>query len=128
MLAVFIGILMQAASAPPPTDASPATAPYAARADYRQWPSAYDWYLATPNLVRGRGVEGRAVLRCKINDIGDLAGCKIVEETPKGLGFGKAAMALRTKTRMQPTPKGQTRWVLVPFAWTKTGPYIPPSL
>jgi TonB family protein len=128
MLATVVRILMQAVSASPSPAEAPPSVPYATRADYRQWPSAYDWYLATPNLVRGRGVGGRAVLRCKINDIGDLAGCKIVEETPKGLGFGKAAMALRTKTRMQPTPKGQTRWVLVPFAWPKTGPYVPPSL
>jgi len=125
MKSVLFAALLQAAAL---SGSSPETAGYAAKADYRQWPSAYDWYLATPKIVHGQGLAGRAVLLCKINDFGDLARCKVKEEAPEGYGFGKAAMALRSKIKMVPTPKGQERWVLVPFKWTKQGPYLPPSL
>jgi protein TonB len=108
--------------------AAPDDAPVAAQADYRQWPSAYDWYLATPTLVHSRGLTGRAVLLCKVNDFGDLARCKVVEEDPKGFGLGRAAMRLRSKVRMVPTPKGQERWLRIPFKWGERGPYLPPTL
>jgi hypothetical protein len=107
---------------------SPAEAPVATKADYRKWPSSYDWYLATPQAVHSMGKAGRAVLRCKVTDFGDLARCKIAEEDPKGFGFGKAAMRLRTSIKMTPTPKGQERWLLIPFSWDKGEPYLPPTL
>jgi hypothetical protein len=107
---------------------TPEAAVMATRADYRQWPSAYDWYLDTPQLVLSKGLAGSAVLRCKVNDFGDLARCKVHTQDPRGYGFGKAAMKLRTKIKMTPTPKGQERWVLVPFRWGEQGPYLAPGL
>lgn len=100
----------------------------AVKADYRQWPSSYDWYLATPEAVHSTGKAGHATLRCKVNDFGDLAKCEVAEEDPKGFGFGKAAMKLRTRVKMVPTPKGQERWLLIPFRWDAGGPYLPPTL
>lgn len=61
--------------------ATPETAAFAVKADYRQWPSSYDWFLATPEAVHSAGKAGRAVLRCKVNDFGDLARCEVAEET-----------------------------------------------
>ena len=107
--------------------ATPETAVRATREDYRQWPSAYDWYLATPQLVQSRGLAGRAVLLCKVSDQGALARCRVAEEDPKNVGFGKAAMKLRTKIRMVPPPKGQERWLLVPFRWDERGPHHQPA-
>lgn len=108
--------------------ASAPEAAMAVKADYRQWPSSYDWFLATPEAVHSGGKAGRAVLRCKVNDFGDLAKCQVAEEDPKGFGFGKAAMKLRTKVKMVPTPKGQERWLLIPFRWEAGGPYLPPNI
>jgi len=119
----MISLLLAAALA----GATPETAVVAETSDYRQWPSAYDWYLATPESVHARGLAGRAVLLCKATDLGILAKCKVQEEEPKGAGFGRAAMSLRTKIKMVPTPKGQAKWVLVPFRWDKRGPYLPPQ-
>jgi TonB family protein len=130
MLGVVIAMLLQgpAATAPAaPAGATPETAVLAGRGDYRVWPSAYDWYLATPQLVHSHGLAGRVVLLCKVTDFGDLARCSVKEETPRGYGFGRAAMTLRQKVKMVPTPKGQTRWVLVPFAWDKSEPYNQPG-
>lgn len=37
-------------------------------------------------------------------------------------------MKLRTKVKMVPTPKGQDRWLPIPFRWDAGGPYLPPTL
>jgi len=121
MIALLFATLLQASAA------APDTATYASKSDYRVVPSAYDWYLATPQLVHGRGLAGKVTLLCKVTDFGDLARCQVKDEEPKGYGFGKAAKTLSTKMKMVPTPKGETRWLLVPFAWERGGPYLPPS-
>jgi len=120
MVALLASTLLQAAAVAD-------TAPYARQADYRVVPSDYDWYLATPALVRGRGLAGKVTLLCKVNDLGDLARCRIKDEDPKGYGLGRAAKTLSTKMKMVPTPKGEQRWLLIPFAWDKTRPYLPPQ-
>lgn len=108
--------------------ATPEVAAMAQATDYRQWPSAYDWYLATPQNVHAKGLAGRVVLVCKVTDFGVLAHCKVREETPQGEGFGKAALKLSSKIKMRPTPKGETRWLLVPIRWGEQSPFLPPSL
>jgi hypothetical protein len=45
-----------------------------------------------PFEARLRAVSARVVLRCRARADGSLEPCAIVEETPKGLGFGKAAV------------------------------------
>jgi TonB family protein len=128
MLTVLFTVLLQAqAPAAEAAGSTPETAAYATRDDYRLWPSPLDWYLATPQQVHSTGASGRAVLLCKINSIGDLARCKVVEEAPSGLGFGRAAMKLRSKMKMVVPPAGQDRWVLVPFRWDPRGPYLQPG-
>lgn len=121
----MLAFLIAAAVAAP--GSTPETAVMATRADYRQWPSGYDSYLATPQLVLAQGKAGSATLRCKVTDLGILARCQVHAEDPEGYGFGKAAMKLRSKMKMTPTPKGQERWVLVPFRWSAAGPYLPPT-
>jgi len=122
----MLPLLLAAAVAAPGT--TPETATPAKLADYGQWPSAYDWYLATPQIIQSRGLAGHATLRCKVNDVGRLARCQVVDESPKGVGFGKAAMTLRSKVRMTPVSKGEQRWLLIPFKWGEQGPYLAPTL
>ena len=47
-------------------------------------------------------VKGSAVLDCKVALSGSLYGCAVVQELPKGYGFGGAAAALSQSFRMTP--------------------------
>jgi TonB family protein len=58
---------------------------------------------AFPQKARDAKVaSGRAVLDCKADHAGFLVDCAVSEETPAGLGFGAAAMALVGKLRVNP--------------------------
>jgi hypothetical protein len=50
-----------------------------------------DYY---PAKARAAGVEGTAALKCDMTERHALQGCSLVSESPKGWGFGAAAMAL----------------------------------
>jgi periplasmic protein TonB len=47
-------------------------------------------------------VEGRAVIRCTVTVAGTLTACAIVQEQPRGYGFGRAAIQLSPYFRMTP--------------------------
>lgn len=57
---------------------------------------------AFPKRALQQGVEGRAQFRCIVNDAGALTGCKVTSETPKGYGFGEAALSLSNYFTMSP--------------------------
>jgi protein TonB len=46
-------------------------------------------------------IDGRAVIRCKLDDQGLLADCVVIAEEPAGHGFGEAALKLSGKFRAQ---------------------------
>lgn len=48
------------------------------------------------------GKGGRAVIGCTVSVQGALHGCTVVSETPAGLGFGAAAIALTPQLLMKP--------------------------
>jgi protein TonB len=51
---------------------------------------------------------GRAVLTCRIGLDTRLEGCRVVQETPPGRGFGQAALASSVHFRFRPpTENGQ---------------------
>jgi protein TonB len=54
-----------------------------------------------PNAARD-GVTGYAQLSCSVRVDGTLTGCAVVEESPGGAGFGRAAMRLSRDFRMSP--------------------------
>ena len=55
-----------------------------------------------PSRAAEREQEGRATISCKVTASGNLTGCSIVSESPKGAGFGSAAMQLSRLFRMSP--------------------------
>jgi protein TonB len=48
------------------------------------------------------GVEGRAVLSCRVTVDGAVAGCRVTSLAPEGSGFGEAALKLSRFFRMSP--------------------------
>jgi hypothetical protein len=53
-------------------------------------------------------VEGRAQIRCRIDEFGKLQDCTVSNEAPLGLGFGQAAVAMSGAFLMRPmTRDGQ---------------------
>lgn len=63
--------------------------------------------------------EGGALLACRATAKGQLRDCRVVYETPRGAGFGKAALGLAGRMKMKPTTDGQPRSdeLLIPVAF-----------
>jgi TonB family protein len=56
-----------------------------------------------PDLAYSKGVEsGHVLLQCPVSADGAIESCWIVNETPKDVGFGQAALASAVKARLQP--------------------------
>jgi len=61
-----------------------------------------------PAKAKVAGVlSGRAVVRCVVLATGVLTGCQAVEETPTGLGFGDALVAVTGEMVMSPWSDGE---------------------
>ena len=56
-----------------------------------------------PPAAKSAHAEGQAVIRCKRDEHLALTGCTLVSESPSGLGFGAAALAMAA--RSPPNPK-----------------------
>lgn len=83
--------------------APPAKAPAViAHPDWIQRPSASQMMRAYPDAALERGVSGSASLSCSVRVDGTLTDCRIGEETPARMGFGRAAMGLSRHFRMSP--------------------------
>jgi TonB family protein len=67
-------------------------------------PSGDDVAAVYPNGAIDRGLSGYALLDCKVKPDGQMEDCNVVEETPRGLGFGDAALKLVPKFLMKVGP------------------------
>jgi TonB family protein len=80
---------------------------------------------------QGAGVEGYVVLHCAVERDGRVLGCQVIKEDPEGRGFGRAALKLAGKFRLEPE-LARTRhegelWVDVPIRLPPgggTGPHV----
>lgn len=88
--------------------------------DFPVWAAAPDFDdLGRAYPAKGGGAEGYAAAHCHVQRSGELTGCFIIKETPKGRGFGDAALSLAPRFRVarelasipHPTPL----WVDVPI-------------
>jgi TonB family protein len=79
-------------------------------------PKAEDRAAVAPSAV-AHGIGGRAVVHCHVEDSGALSGCRSIEETPPGEGFGAAALALAPKFRREPPGKSDNRDVNYVVDW-----------
>lgn len=55
-----------------------------------------------PSLAAKKRVNGSAKMECVVTPAGTLKSCKVVSESPPGLGYGAAALALAPVFKLQP--------------------------
>lgn len=95
--------------------------PVIRRPDWIRRPSNDAFYSVYPKRALRRELGGRAVITCKVDAEGMLAGCSILNEEPAGEGFGDAALALAPLFRMRSqTPNcepSEGATVTIPFTW-----------
>jgi TonB family protein len=73
-------------------------------ADAAQWAHRATWddvARVYPAKARRHGVEGMALVACRVTTDGALADCKVDRETPARAGFGEAALKLMPRFRMR---------------------------
>jgi hypothetical protein len=106
------------------------------RIDNPQWaqvPDAGDIASAGPELVSLLGVTGAVRMTCRVAENGPLKDCAAEEETPAGMGFGRAALKLADNYRLgrvqlEAGAIGRKVTVRVGFPPPELGPpYRPPS-
>jgi len=73
-------------------------------------PTRQELVRAYPRAALAARQAGHVLLRCRIGADSRLEGCRVVEETPAGAGFGAAALAASTYFRFRPpTVDGRPR-------------------
>lgn len=70
--------------------------------DWLRTPNGEDFATYYPRLASMMGLGGRAVVHCAVAADGGLDHCEITSETPKGMGFGEAAIQMAGVFRMKP--------------------------
>lgn len=74
--------------------------------DWLKRPSLMDLQAVWPARALKEGYGGKATLSCIVTTQGALRACQVVDETPKGGGFGGAALALSPQFMLKPAQKG----------------------
>jgi TonB family protein len=65
-------------------------------------PSSEDLARAYPQEALNKGLNGHTVVDCTVKPDGYLENCTVANETPPGVGFGQASLALAEKFRVKP--------------------------
>lgn len=73
--------------------------------DWIRRPAPGDLNAVWPSEAMKKGIGGQAVIHCKLTAQGALYDCKVVEESPAGMGFGVAAVALTPQMAFRPAMK-----------------------
>ncbi len=82
--------------------AQPARGPILAHPDWSSLPGASDLARFYPRKASDRGIDGLAIIRCRVERTGALSACTVVREAPQGFGFGRATLRLAPLFRMKP--------------------------
>ena len=77
-----------------PALADPPAAPPRPALQFDRTPNAADVGRFYPTRAQFEGVEGRAVIACRIGADGSLQGCTVANETPPDYGFGAAVLGM----------------------------------
>jgi TonB family protein len=77
--------------------------------EWAQLPTSEELAAAYPSEAQQKGVTGRAVMRCEVSRQGGLNDCRILSESPRGMGFGAAAIGLAPKFLFKPAQDGQAQ-------------------
>jgi TonB family protein len=70
--------------------------------DWLQRPTGEEMANYYPPVAQMMGLEGRATITCEVLNSGSVGNCKVDQETPAGMGFGDAAIALSKYFVMKP--------------------------
>lgn len=84
-----------------------AALPASAQTWHRE-PSAADFDAKYPAAAKQAGVGGAAAIRCRAKSDGNLDGCVLLTEEPKGQGFGAAALSLAPLYQLTGPASGQS--------------------
>lgn len=102
--------------------------------DWLRRPTARDISALWPRKALDLGAGGKATIGCVVTVQGTLRACEVVAETPEGLGFGGAALALSTQFLMKPALKDGVAvesFVQFPIQFPRpepaTGSYLSPA-
>lgn len=111
---MLIAILAAAATAatPPPGYTNP---------DWFKRPDSTEIEAAWPLRAHALGIGGKALMQCAVNTHGVLETCRILKESPTGMGFGAAALSLAQTFLMKPAtgPRGPVASdVTIPIKFT----------
>lgn len=98
LVAAFAG---SAAAQTPPADTAKPN-PAITKPDWLRKPSGEDINNVWPAEAARKGVGGKATISCTVNLTGTLRDCRVISETPEGLGFGPAALMLAGAFQMRP--------------------------
>lgn len=74
--------------------------------EWIQRASGQDLARVYPRSARRRGVEGIALVSCRVTADGAMADCKVEQEAPLHEGFGDAALELMPLFRMRSQADG----------------------
>jgi TonB family protein len=73
--------------------------------DWVKKPTPHELMMVWPADALKAGVTGAATIRCRVTVRGVLYDCYVEKETPPGVGFGAAALALTPQLLMKPATK-----------------------
>jgi protein TonB len=73
--------------------------------DWRRKATGENLARVYPQHAQSANIEGRGVIRCDVTAEGAMANCVVVEETPRGEGFGEATLKLAKYFVMRPQTK-----------------------
>ena len=107
-----------------------AAQPHHARVDpaWLIFPTADDFRKAYPPDALKSGVTGKVELGCEIDAEGLAKTCQVIQEDPKGMRFGEAALALRERFRFRPASHDEKPFpskVVIPLEFRPGAPPTP---
>ncbi len=70
--------------------------------DWVEKPTGDELVDVFPAAAQLLGIPGRVLLGCRVAISGDLEACGVLDETPKGEGFGAAALLITPRFKMRP--------------------------
>jgi protein TonB len=74
--------------------------PLPAEPNWAVHPTSADYAAVYPSVAANLELAGAVVLRCTADGEGRLRGCKVQDESPRGYGFGDAALTLAAYFRL----------------------------
>lgn len=101
------------------------------QADWLKKPTQRDLVAVWPTEAMKDGKGGKALIACIVTVQGGLRGCRVVEESPAGAGFGAAGVTISAQFLMRPAThdgKPVESQVRIPLNWpdmpVRTGSHL----